>query len=48
MSEFCFVAFLANKVIQVMMLMGSFIADIAQIKAELGSDTVIMSLSPGN
>lgn len=48
MSEFCFVAFLANKVIWVVMLMGNFIADIAQIKTELGSDTVIMSLCPGN
>lgn len=43
-----FVAFLANKVIRVMMLMGNFIADIAQINAELSSDIVMMSLSPGN
>lgn len=31
-----------------MMLMGNFIADIAQINAELSSDIVMMSLSPGN
>lgn len=43
-----FVAFLANKVIRVMMLMGNFIADIAQIYTELSSDIVMMSLSPGN
>lgn len=30
------------------MLMGNFIADFAQVKAELGSDVVIMSLSPGS
>lgn len=30
------------------MLMGNFIADIAQIKTELDSDMVIMSFSPGN
>lgn len=46
MSEFCFVASLADKVIRVMT--GNFIADFAQVKAELGSDIIIISLSPGN
>lgn len=40
MSEFCFVASLASKVVWVVMSMGNLIADFAQVKVELGSGYV--------